>query len=558
MLAIQRRAGNAALTRAIEEERHEHDAGCGHTQQPAPAQGASALDVIRRPGSPVDPAIRAKAEQGMGTDFGDVEMHTGPEAQRSAAHYGARAYTTGRHIVIGEGGGDELTILHELAHAWQQKKGAVEGTDTGNGERVSNPDDRHEREADDIAHQIKSGGPGPAAAPGPTEAPGPALPTGTIPVVRKPSGGGERRMHSRDEGQMFEIEVDGRSEMGRYVRHASGGRELFMTSRGPVRVLPRDILGLRPQVGLRHPPGRPRPVEENLEDRRQIFLSEADASAARARVRRDPSAADDIAITTYEEDPGASYGEYPHNSEDLRRVGVPILNGVDLSDADAAQRLSHVAPGANLHFQMPHAGRVTGYSTQRLVRDHNGLPGRMNRDDVTTSVTTVHPSGYPHRATHNRNYGMETRAAVPPGMRVVDEYSDNEGLEEFGYAHRISGKDKSAAVAGRRKTYRLEPRRSDSPEEAGPSSRRESDRSRRARTPSRAPGTEAYDDEQEPRPSRRTRRGSRAARSSQAQSVNYAATDAADDYVISQQPAEYEYEYEYEDIPPRRRDSRYR
>ncbi|MDH6219235.1 hypothetical protein [Streptomyces pseudovenezuelae] len=31
MLDLQRLAGNAAVTQAVAEERHEHDAGCGHT-----------------------------------------------------------------------------------------------------------------------------------------------------------------------------------------------------------------------------------------------------------------------------------------------------------------------------------------------------------------------------------------------------------------------------------------------------------------------------------------------------------------------------------------------
>ncbi|MFD6531251.1 DUF4157 domain-containing protein [Streptomyces sp. NPDC060184] len=150
VLDLQRLAGNAAVTRALGGD-HEHGAGCDHG---TPVQRSSVLDVLRTPGSPVDPRIRAKAEQGLGTDLGDVRVHDGPEAHRSAAELGARAYTSGRHIVAGRQGLDEHTLLHELTHTWQQQRGQVAGTDNGAGLRVSAQGDRHENEAESYAHLL--------------------------------------------------------------------------------------------------------------------------------------------------------------------------------------------------------------------------------------------------------------------------------------------------------------------------------------------------------------------------------------------------------------------
>ncbi|MGW2842594.1 eCIS core domain-containing protein [Streptomyces sp. NPDC001493] len=150
VLNLQRLAGNAAVTKALGQD-HEHGAGCHHG---TPVQRSSVLDVLRTPGAPVDPRIRAKAEQGLGTDLGDVRVHDGPEAHRSAAELGARAYTSGRHIVAGEQGMDEHTLLHELTHTWQQQRGQVAGTDNGAGLRVSAQGDRHENEAESYAHLL--------------------------------------------------------------------------------------------------------------------------------------------------------------------------------------------------------------------------------------------------------------------------------------------------------------------------------------------------------------------------------------------------------------------
>ncbi|WP_225446851.1 DUF4157 domain-containing protein [Streptacidiphilus sp. PB12-B1b] len=154
VLALQRSIGNAAASRLIEQSRHQHGAGCGHPQDSAPVQRATAHDVLRGGGQPLDPATRTDMEARLGADFSDVRLHTGTTAQRSAAEVGARAYTSGNHVVIGDGGADKHTLAHELTHVIQQRQGPVAGTDNGNGLRVSDPSDRFERAAEANAAKV--------------------------------------------------------------------------------------------------------------------------------------------------------------------------------------------------------------------------------------------------------------------------------------------------------------------------------------------------------------------------------------------------------------------
>nr|WP_233518612.1 DUF4157 domain-containing protein [Streptomyces corynorhini] len=138
------------------EERHEHGSGCGHTETPA-VQRASAQNVLREPGTPLSGGLRSEMEARLNADFSNVRLHTGSAAQSSAAELGARAYTSGSHVVIGRGGEDKHTLAHELTHVIQQRQGPVSGADNGSGLRVSDPSDRFEREAEANAHRVMSG-----------------------------------------------------------------------------------------------------------------------------------------------------------------------------------------------------------------------------------------------------------------------------------------------------------------------------------------------------------------------------------------------------------------
>ncbi len=82
-----------------------------------------------------------------------------PRAE-SAHAVQARAYTVGYDVVFGSGAYQpetpegRHTLAHELTHVVQQRSGPVDGTATGDGVALSDPDDRFEREAEATATAI--------------------------------------------------------------------------------------------------------------------------------------------------------------------------------------------------------------------------------------------------------------------------------------------------------------------------------------------------------------------------------------------------------------------
>ncbi|WP_406134611.1 DUF4157 domain-containing protein [Streptomyces sp. NBC_01089] len=174
VMALQRSAGNAAVAHLLEVQRHVHGSSCGHGETPSKedqAQGLMAApdgapvqrrmaahDVLSLPGTPLPgPELHDMQERFGGTDFSDVRIHNDAAAKRSAQEIGARAYTSGSHIVLGEGGSDRHTLAHELTHVVQQRQGPVLGTDNGNGLKVSDPSDRYEVAAEENARRVLSG-----------------------------------------------------------------------------------------------------------------------------------------------------------------------------------------------------------------------------------------------------------------------------------------------------------------------------------------------------------------------------------------------------------------
>ncbi|MFD0025609.1 DUF4157 domain-containing protein [Streptomyces sp. NPDC127177] len=140
MAVLQRTVGNAAVARML--------AG-------RPVQRSAVHDVLGTAGRPLEQPVREDMEARFGgADFSGVRLHTDATAQRSAAEIGARAYTSGQHIVLGGAKTDEHTLAHELTHVVQQRSGPVAGTDDGTGLRVSDPSDRFERAAEANAHRV--------------------------------------------------------------------------------------------------------------------------------------------------------------------------------------------------------------------------------------------------------------------------------------------------------------------------------------------------------------------------------------------------------------------
>ncbi len=145
VLALQRAVGNSGVSSVMEEER------------------SSVHDVIGSGGGqPLESSLRSKMETALGADFGDVKLHTGSEAARSAAEVGAHAYTTGNNVVLGSGvdmGSPtaQRTLAHELTHVVQQRSGPVDGTPSPGGIKLSDPSDRFEQEAERTADAVTGG-----------------------------------------------------------------------------------------------------------------------------------------------------------------------------------------------------------------------------------------------------------------------------------------------------------------------------------------------------------------------------------------------------------------
>lgn len=97
----------------------------GNTSGPAAAPPI-VHEVLRSPGQPLDPAIRAFMEPRFGRDFSHVRVHSGPTAEKSARDVNAHAYAFDTHIVFGPNKYSPTTLAgkhllaHELSHVVQQ------------------------------------------------------------------------------------------------------------------------------------------------------------------------------------------------------------------------------------------------------------------------------------------------------------------------------------------------------------------------------------------------------------------------------------------------------
>jgi uncharacterized protein DUF4157 len=143
----------------------------------AQVRGFTVRDVVRAPGRPLDRFVREEMEQRFGADFTDVRVHDDGAAHASAVDLGARAYTTGSHIVFQRGrydaesaAGREL-LTHELTHVLQQRHGPVSRRRAGDGPAVSDSNDAFEQAAAKTARQAMT-------LPLPATAPRPSAPSG--------------------------------------------------------------------------------------------------------------------------------------------------------------------------------------------------------------------------------------------------------------------------------------------------------------------------------------------------------------------------------------------
>ncbi|MEU8588795.1 DUF4157 domain-containing protein [Streptomyces sp. NPDC048664] len=209
MLDLQRAAGNAAVARAVAEERHVHSAGCGHgsattgSRPSASVQRSAVHEVLRAPGRQLDAPLKQEMEGRFGgEDFSGVQLHSDSAALRSAAEIGAEAYTSFPHVVWD--GRDKTVLAEELHHIRQQRSGPVPGTNNGSGLSISDPGDWAEVEARSVARDVMSGA-APVQRSAVAEAETPAVATsgareGVSVVQRSPAAGSSKVTKSKGRG----------------------------------------------------------------------------------------------------------------------------------------------------------------------------------------------------------------------------------------------------------------------------------------------------------------------------------------------------------------------
>ncbi|MCC6522572.1 MAG: DUF4157 domain-containing protein, partial [Polyangiaceae bacterium] len=78
-------------------------------------------------GKPVDASLRKEVEPVVGADLSNVRVHEGEDAAGKAGQYGAKAYTSGSHVVLGKGqsAADKGLMAHELTHAAHHQGGGA-------------------------------------------------------------------------------------------------------------------------------------------------------------------------------------------------------------------------------------------------------------------------------------------------------------------------------------------------------------------------------------------------------------------------------------------------
>ncbi len=122
ILALQRTAGNQAVTHLLQRAQHDSSPGTPTSEAPSIVN-----DVLRAPGQPLDAGTRAFMEPRFGSDFSQVRIHTDAQAAESARAVNAQAYTVGSDVVFGAGqyapeaSEGKRLMAHELTHVVQQQ-----------------------------------------------------------------------------------------------------------------------------------------------------------------------------------------------------------------------------------------------------------------------------------------------------------------------------------------------------------------------------------------------------------------------------------------------------
>ena len=137
---LQKTAGNAAVSSVL-----------------SPGPGDLVRSVVDSPGRQMDGTTSAFVRQTTGKDASGITVHEGAEAAAAAKSVDADMFASGSHLVAPTGldvttREGAFKTVHEVHHIVnQQAKGPVDGTETPDGLKISDPSDRFEQEADQVA-----------------------------------------------------------------------------------------------------------------------------------------------------------------------------------------------------------------------------------------------------------------------------------------------------------------------------------------------------------------------------------------------------------------------
>jgi hypothetical protein len=176
---LQHAAGNRAVQRLLTGIVLQRACDCGTCEKCQARRGDGMHEPVAAPdgilsgkgsGQPLGEPVRDFMESRFGHDFGQVRVHTDGHAARSASQISALAYTAGTDVFFAPGqyrpdtdAGRHL-LAHELTHVIQQGGGAAT-TQTQTQLTVGEPDDRYEREADQVADAVMAHGGAPSITP---------------------------------------------------------------------------------------------------------------------------------------------------------------------------------------------------------------------------------------------------------------------------------------------------------------------------------------------------------------------------------------------------------
>lgn len=121
---------------------------------------AQQIEAASGGGTSLATGVRNQLEGQLAASLGQVRIHADGEADALARSVSAKAFTTGQDIFFRAGAynpdsPEGLRLLaHEVTHTVQQATGPVDGNAAPGGVSISDPGDRFEQAADQIANQV--------------------------------------------------------------------------------------------------------------------------------------------------------------------------------------------------------------------------------------------------------------------------------------------------------------------------------------------------------------------------------------------------------------------